>query len=100
MFPRTRSLVAALCVAATPIAATLAAPAAAQAQDVRCDLVVASSGKDSAAGTADAPLATTTRLSDVLQPGQTGCIRGTVSGASRSPTPASPSPASRASAAS
>jgi parallel beta-helix repeat protein len=63
--------------AAASVAAALPAPAAA---DVHCDAVAAADGSDAAAGTASAPFATPARLARSLQPGQTGCVRGSVNG--------------------
>ena len=45
-----------------------------------CDFVVANNGSDAAQGTAQAPFQTPDRLATALGPGQTGCVRGTVSG--------------------
>ncbi len=57
----------------------LAIPSPASA-DVACDKVAAAGGSDSAAGTAAQPFATPQRLADSLAPGQTGCVRGTLTG--------------------
>ena len=67
----------ALALAATLVAAALPASASAE---VTCDLVVAAGGSDLALGTAEAPLATPGKLARTLDPGQTGCVRGTVRG--------------------
>ncbi len=57
------------------IVGALLACSSASAATVRCDLVAAPIGSDSAAGTAAAPLRTVQRLVNLLQPGQTGCLR-------------------------
>jgi parallel beta-helix repeat protein len=63
--------------AASSAAALSAAPAA--AADT-CDKVVAPGGSDAGAGTAAAPYATPQKVIRQLAPGQTGCVRGAVSG--------------------
>ena len=50
-------------------------PQAADA-DVNCDLVAATNGSDSAAGTVGQPFKTPKKLADSLTAGQTGCLRG------------------------
>ena len=40
-----------------------------------CDLVAATNGSDSAAGSVDAPLKSVQKLVNTLNPGQTGCLR-------------------------
>jgi hypothetical protein len=67
-------------VAAATLSLTLlcAAPAGASAS---CDLVAATNGNDSAAGSAATPFRSAQKLADSLGPGQTGCLRaGTYSG--------------------
>src|SRR5262249_51155455 len=43
--------------------------------ETTCNYVAAPGGSDSASGSVSAPFATAQHLSDVLQPGQTGCLR-------------------------
>lgn len=45
-----------------------------------CDRVASADGSDTAAGTAAAPFKTAQKLVDSLSPGQTGCVRGTLTG--------------------
>jgi hypothetical protein len=53
----------------------LGAPASA-AHSSPCDVVASATGSDSAPGTLGLPLATPQQLTEQLQPGQTGCLRG------------------------
>lgn len=55
--------------------ASFAAFSGSAAAATSCDLVAASNGSDSAAGTVDAPLKSVQKLVDSLKPGQTGCLR-------------------------
>ena len=74
MVPRRRFPIAVL------LATAVALPAAPAAAAAPCDKVVAPNGSDSAAGTAEAPYATPGKLVGSLAPGQTGCVRGKVTG--------------------
>ena len=64
-----------LSASAVLVASCALALSAAPASAAGCDYVVAPSGSDQAAGTADAPFATVQHLVDQLSAGQTGCVR-------------------------
>jgi nitrous oxidase accessory protein NosD len=85
MFPaapaarRTRvTLTAMLGLAALTLLAALPMPVHGSVSS--CSRVAAAGGSDSAAGTADAPFRTGQKLANALQPGQVGCVRGTLTG--------------------
>lgn len=73
MKARTPFRTTALAGAAT--AAACLALAGSASASTTCDLVAATNGSDSAAGTVDQPLKTAQQLVDSLQTGQTGCLR-------------------------
>lgn len=74
---RPATLASVLGSAALTLLFAIPAPAGAA---VTCDRVAAPGGSDTAAGTAAQPFATAQRLADSLSAGQTGCVRGTLSG--------------------
>jgi parallel beta-helix repeat protein len=60
---------------AAAVLAPMAPPAQARSAALRCDLIAAPGGRDSAPGTLQRPLATPKRLVSALAPGETGCLR-------------------------
>ena len=67
-------------VVAVVFGASVVPASSARAAGVVCDRVVAAGGSDAASGSAQAPFASVNRLAEALSSGQTGCVRGTVSG--------------------
>ena len=76
---RRRSAATLGAVLGTALSLLFALPMPASA-DIACDRVAAQGGSDGAAGTAAQPFGTAQRLVDSLDPGQTGCVRGTLTG--------------------
>ena len=74
-----RSAATLVAVLGTALSLLFALPMPASA-DIVCDRVAAAGGSDAASGTAAQPFATAQRLADSLNPGQTGCVRGTLTG--------------------
>jgi parallel beta-helix repeat protein len=74
---RRATLLGVLGAAAVSLLAMLPMPVSAASD---CSLVAAETGSDNAAGTAAEPFRTAQKLANALEPGQVGCVRGTLTG--------------------